>query len=96
MLAGRVARAPRPRKLSQSMRDLDSSLQIFRGLSHTFRRPQIAPVILVRAEAKNLLSLSRGAKVRSDDRKRPFLAEHGKKTRRNYMDSTKSQRLYIL
>src|SRR6516225_3002086 len=62
------------------------------GLLDIFRPPQVAPVILVRAERREFLALSRQPNVCIDDRERAFLGHLLEDVRRNNMNARKSQR----
>jgi len=69
-------------------------LQILRGLLQIFQTPEIAPVVLVGTEGKNLFSLAGEPQIGRDDGKDARLSEIGKQARGNDVDPGESKGLH--
>src|SRR5260370_4398536 len=63
------------------------------GSPHVLSPPEVPPIVLVSAEADDLLAFSREPQVWRDDGEDAVFGEHRKKARRDNVDAGKGQRL---
>jgi hypothetical protein len=68
------------------------SLRILGGPDETFRPAQVSPIIFISLERDDFFSLRSHAQIAINDGKGTLFTHHPEKTRRDYMDSAKSQR----
>ena len=72
---------------------MDFLLQIVNGLGEIGGAAEIAPIVIVGAEGKDVLALGGKAEIGRDDGEDAFFGEHGEKAGRDHVDAGEGEGL---